>query len=118
MLPAMLYLVDEIEGHLLNRLHQDGLVLDAELEYLVNPFDEPVAVGFRNAEHVRNGADRNVLAVAAGDVASPILDELVDQLVADGTNARFQLLDRVGRERRQQQLLCWFVLRRIGRDRW
>ena len=84
---------------------------------LVDPFDEEIAVLFGNAEHVGDGANRNVLGVARRGVAFAVGDELVDQFVADRANPRLQLLHRVGRERRQQQLLGGLVLRRIGGDR-
>jgi hypothetical protein len=59
-------------------------VLDAELEDHVDPFDEEIAVLLGNAEHVSDGADRNVLGVARGGIALAVIDELVDQFVADG----------------------------------
>ena len=114
---ALLDMAGEIAGHLADRAHQDVVVLDAEFENLVDPFDEEIAVLFRDAEHVGDGANRNVLGVARRGVALAVGDELVDQLVADGANPRLQLLHRVGRERRQQQLLGGLVLRRIGGDR-
>ena len=100
----------EIGAHLLDRAHQGVVVLDAELEDLVDPFDEEVAVLFGDAEHVGDGANRNVLGVARRGVAFAVGDEFVDQLVADRANPRLQLLHRVGRERRQQQLLGRLVL--------
>ena len=83
----------------------------------MNPFDEEIAVLLGNPEHVRNGADRNMLGVARGGVAFAVGNELVDQLVADGANPRLELLHRVRRERRQQQLLGRLVFGRIGGDR-
>ena len=40
----------EIARHLADRLHQHRVVSDAELEDLVDPPDEQVAVGFRHAD--------------------------------------------------------------------
>ena len=114
---ARLDMAGEIAGHLLDRAHHGGVVPDAEFEDLVDPLDEEVAVIFRDAEHVGDGANRNVLGVAGRGVAFALRDEFVDQLVADRANPGLQLLHGVGRERRQQQLLRRLVLRRIGGDR-
>ena len=104
-------------GHLMDRAHQGVVILDAQFENFVDPFDEEIAVLFRNAEHVGDGANRDVLGVARRGVAFSLSDEFVDQLVADRANPRLQSFHGVGRERRQQQLLRGLVLRRIGGDR-
>ena len=83
----------------------------------MNPPDEEIAVLLGDSEHVRDGADRNVLGVARRGVAFAVGDELVDQFVADRAHPRLELFHRVRRERRQQQLLGRLVLGRIGRDR-
>ena len=114
---ALLDMAGEISAHLLDRLHQLAFVLDAEFEDHVDPFDEEIAILLGDAEHVGDGAHRNVFGVARRRVAFAVGDELVDQLVADGANPRLQLLHRIRRERRQQQLLGRLVLGRIGRDR-
>ena len=116
-LPALLEMAGEIAGHLPHRVHQRVVVLDTEFEDAVNPLDEEIAVLLRNSQHVRDGANRNMLGVARGGVAFAVRNELVDQLVADGAHPRFELLHRVRRERRQQQLLGRLVLGRIGGDR-
>ena len=83
----------------------------------MNPFDEELAILLGDAEHVGDGAHRDMFGVARRGVAFSVGDELIDQFVADGANPRLQLLHRVRRERRQQQLLGRLVLRRIGSDR-
>ena len=117
MLPAMLDMAGEIAGHLPHRAHQRVVVLDAEFEDVVDPLDEEVAVLLGNAQHMRDGADRNMLGIARGGVAFAVGNELVDQFVADRAHPRLELLHRVRRERRQQQLLGRLVLGRIGGDR-
>jgi hypothetical protein len=117
MLLAMLDVAGKVGRHLMHGRHQRVVVLDAELEDTVDPFDEEIAVLLGNSEHVRDGAHRNVLGVPRGRVAFAVGDEFVDQLVADRAHPRLQLLHRVGRERRQQQLLGRLVLGRIGGDR-
>jgi len=107
----------EIIRHLVHGLHQDLVVLDAEFEDLMDPANEQIAVLFGNAEHVGDGARRNVLGILRGGVALAVLDEGVDQLVADRAHPRLQLLHRVGREGRQQPLLRRLVEWRIGGDR-
>ena len=114
---AVLDMAGEIGRHLVDRRHQGVIILDAQFEDFVNPFDEEIAVLFGNAEHVGDGANRNVLGVARRGVAFAVRDEFVDQFVADRANPRLQLLHGVGRERRQQQLLGGLVFRRIGCDR-
>ncbi|MGY4607561.1 hypothetical protein ACVW16_005973 [Bradyrhizobium sp. USDA 4474] len=114
---ALLDMGPEIVAHLLHGLQQHVLVLDAELQDHVDPVDEEVAVALGNAEHVRDGLNRDVFAIARGGVDLAIGDEAVDQLVADRAHPRFQFLHRVRRERRQQQLLGRFVHGRIGSDR-
>ena len=99
---ALLDLAGEIGGHLVDRAHHGVVILDAEFEDLVNPLDEKVAVLFGNAEHVGDGAHRNMLGVARRGVAFSVRDEFVDQLVADRAHPRLQLFHGVGRERRQQ----------------
>ncbi len=51
-------------------LHQDLVVGDAEFEDFVDPFDEQIAILLGNAEHVGDGAHRNVFGVARGGVAT------------------------------------------------
>ena len=114
---AVLDMPGEIAAHLVDRTHQRVIVLDAEFEDFVDPFDEEVRVLLGDAEHVGDGAHRNVLGVARRRVAFAVGDEFVDQLVADGANPRLQFLHGVGRERRQQQLLRRLVFRRVGGDR-
>ena len=96
----------EIAGHLPDRGHQRVVVLDAELEDPVDPFDEEVAVLFGNPQHMGDDANRDVLGVARRGVAFAVGDELVDQLVADRAHPRLQLLHGVRRERRQQHCLA------------
>ena len=118
--PVLLALLDvngEISGHLMDGAHQGGIVLDAELKDFVDPFDEEIAVLFGDAEHMRDGPNRDVLGIARRRVAFSLTDEFVDQLVADRADPGLQLLHGVGRERWQQQLLCRLVVRRVRRDR-
>jgi hypothetical protein len=77
---AMLDVAGEIAGHLPHRLHQRVVILDAEFEDAVDPLDEEIAVLLGNPEHVRDGADRNMLG--ARGVAFAVSNELVDQFVA------------------------------------
>jgi len=115
---AMLDMRCEIGGHLVDGPHQGVIILDTKFQNFMDPLDEEIAVLFRDAEHVSNGANRNMLGVACRGVALSVRDEFVDQLVADRTNPRFQFLHGVGRERRQQQLLGGLVLGWVGGDRW
>ena len=113
---AILDMAGEIGAHLLDRGHQRVIVFDAELEDAVDPFDEELAVLFRDTEHVGDGAHRNVLGVTRGRIAFAVGDELVDQFVADRANPGLQLFHGVGSERRQQHLLGRLVHRRVRGD--
>ena len=114
---ALLDMAGEIGGHVVDRAHQRVVILDPQFEDLVDPLDEQAAVLFRDAEHMGDRPHRNVLGIARRGVAFSVIDEFIDQFVADGANPGFELLHGVGRERRQQQLLGGLVLRRIGGDR-
>src|SRR5258706_16196931 len=88
----------EIFGHFVHRAHQGSVILDPQFEDFVDPFDEELAILFRNAKHMRNRPNRNVLGVARRRVALAVGDEFVDQLVADRADPGLKLLHGVGRE--------------------
>jgi hypothetical protein len=99
---ALFDMAGEIFAHLMDRAHHDINILDAQFEDFVDPFDEKVAILFRDAEHMRNRPNRNVLGVTRSRVAFAVGNEFVDQPVADRAHPGLKLLHGVGREWRQQ----------------
>ena len=66
---ALLDLDGEILHHLLKGLHERGVVGGAELQDLVDPLDEQIAVVLGHAQHVSDHAYRDVARVLLRGVA-------------------------------------------------
>ena len=70
----------------------------------------------RDAHELGDDPGRDLLGVVGGGVGAALVDEAVDERVAQRPRARLVLLDRLRRERRQQEAPRPGVLGRVGVD--
>ena len=103
------------EGALLHRLVDP-------FEHVVHEPTEAVAVGLGQAEHRGDHPDRDVLRIADRgvhhvDAAVEVGPQRGHQLLAVGTGRRFETVDGLRGERRQEDSTRPLVERRVGRDR-
>ena len=113
---ARLQVAAEVLGELGEPSLQHVLVGGADLEDVVDPLAELVAVAVGDAEHVGDDAHGDVLGIVDGGVAAALVDEGIDQLVADGARLGDELVDGLRREGRQQHHARGPMARRVGGD--
>jgi hypothetical protein len=93
-------------------------LLVGELEEVLYPAGERVGHLLRHAEHQRDDPDRDLTGIVARSVGGAVVDETVDQAVAQLPGERLVLRDTGVGEPRQHQSARPGVVRLILVDRW
>lgn len=121
--------IARVRSPILDLLHEEGddlhpalqgdfAIDQTGLEDTSHPVDEVVLHLERDAEDHRNHANRNALCVVRRGVCGAVVDESVDQPVAQVAGDRLVLGDRLRCERGKDRTPVPVVLRWIRIDRW